>query len=55
MMILLLIVLALGALYYVGWLQFKQTGILKPFINLTIAGFAVSIKKPDSDGPKDPR
>ena len=48
---------ALAFLYWRGWLSFTQTGIFKPFINLTIAGFAVQIKQPDNDDPgtEEPR
>lgn len=49
-MISLLIPLAAGAfLYWKGWLTVTQTGILKPLVNLTIFGFAISIKQPDND------
>lgn len=51
------IVFALIFLYWKGWLTFTQTGIFTPFINLTIAGFAVQIKQPDNDDPgtEEPR
>jgi len=43
-----LAVLALVFLYIKGWLTFTYTGVLRPLVNLTVFGFAVSIKKPDA-------
>lgn len=53
MILALIILVAAGFAYYKGWLTFTQTGIMKPLINLTIAGFAVQIKQPDNDGADD--
>lgn len=43
----LLIAGAFGILYALGWVKFTRTGVLKPFIGLTVAGFSISIKKPE--------
>ncbi len=48
-MLIIIVLAALAFLYWKGWLTFTQTGVLKPFINLTIAGFAVAIKQPEKD------
>lgn len=41
---------AAAFLYWKRWLSFTQTGVLKPLVNLTLFGVAVSIKKPvDND------
>lgn len=45
---LILIAGAFGILYALGWVKFTRTGVLKPFIGLTVAGFSISIKKPDA-------
>lgn len=44
---LILIAGAFGILYALGWVKFTRTGVLKPFIGLTVAGFTISIKKPE--------
>ena len=51
-MILLLAILALGALYFTGHLQFTFTGITKPLVGLTIFGVNVTLQKPQ---PKPPQ
>lgn len=42
-------ILTAALLYWNGWLRFTQTGVLKPLVNLTILGFTVEIRKPESD------
>lgn len=48
-MLFIAIILVGALLYWKGWLTITRTGLLKPLVNLTVLGFAISIRKPSDD------